>query len=410
MPNQPFRLARPKSRTEPASPADDEPPPPTKRNRPSEQTKARKQNKKCDGPADHLLTRAKELQDAFAQGTSGDEAIEIWMVHAAAGHRDRLKESCLAKAPVRHLPGRVEGVFGPHGAHFEEAACRLRFCKGNPLTIRNFLILADEAGKWISALKRDHLAELERIGMDCRALSEPDDEAKWIWTLFEVAWLRVGDDEPLDRDFLRADRWVWSNEFNTQSRYVPGSSEQLWANVDAVEASIPRIRQELKQLGEQPAKIDEMERQTRASIAFHRSPVIRRCVQRGGPPDWYYSWLSDAFAASALAFTILPYLLWGDGLIEDPALNPKERKILIELLEAGSSSGDRPMTTKVLARRIRPGSIDHAFLKRPVARLGKLKLVDSRDTPGGGIWLTPSGIRRARLEKQIAGGPSLAAR
>jgi hypothetical protein len=79
---------------------------------------------------------------------------------------------------------------------------------------------------------------------------------------------------------------------------------------------------------------------------------------------------------------------------EEPGPHNHAGKILIQLLNYGADCYEKRLTTEKIARRFptRAGeAIDPNNLKRPMAKLNGMGLVETRDGRGGGCWLSPSG-------------------
>lgn len=77
-------------------------------------------------------------------------------------------------------------------------------------------------------------------------------------------------------------------------------------------------------------------------------------------------------------------------------LNDRERSILLALLELNAFDHDTRQTTSAVVRKAFGCNVSPESYKRVFSGLTKKNLTDSAAVKGGGIWLTKSGILRAK--------------
>jgi hypothetical protein len=92
------------------------------------------------------------------------------------------------------------------------------------------------------------------------------------------------------------------------------------------------------------------------------------------------------------------------GTIADEVpLNGREQQILMAMLKLEAVDSDRRKKARVIAKA--EGYEDSNSIKSVLAKLVKLKLIDSKQYSGGGYWLTEAGKHRALKLKSIQDNP-----
>jgi hypothetical protein len=78
-----------------------------------------------------------------------------------------------------------------------------------------------------------------------------------------------------------------------------------------------------------------------------------------------------------------------------PTLDQKDIVVLKALLKLGAVDSESRKTQAKIVESAWGRGADSDSCKRPCAKLKRLGLIDTKEGPGGGSWLTPEGLKRA---------------